>query len=240
MRGELPADVPRWSTRFAHPDPVELFGNVLRGELARAGIRVEGAVVRRRDAPAATPLAEVRTPLSTLLRPVNTDSNNAVADQLFLVLGRELTGRGDRAGGREAVSRALARLGVSDEGLVQVDGSGLSREDRVCARQVTALLQAALSLPAHEAQPFLDSLALAGETGTLEDRMRDSVARGRVRAKTGWISGVSALSGVVESAEGELLLFSILVEYPRVSGLNTRVWKPMQARVCEELVAWHE
>ena len=65
-------------------------------------------------------------------------------------------------------------------------------------------------------------------------------AAGRVRAKTGWIEGASALSGLVEMEDGRRRVFSILVSYPRIQGLNRRVWKPMQDEICGILAGEEE
>lgn len=235
LRGTIPASVRTWSSRFAHPDPVGLFGETLVAALADGGIRVAGSVRRERGRPRGRLLALLRTPIREVLAPINADSNNAVADQLFLMLGERVVGEGSRAGGRRAVESALKRLGVSTDGLEQVDGSGLSRDDRVTARQLTALLDGVLDLDAGIREAFVDSLAVAGESGSLERRMRGTVAAGRVHAKTGWIRGTSALSGYVDTTGGRRLAFSILVAYPDVGGLNTSVWKPMQDAICVEL-----
>jgi D-alanyl-D-alanine carboxypeptidase len=56
-----------------------------------------------------------------------------------------------------------------------------------------------------------------------------------VHAKTGFIGGTSALSGLIDAADGRTLVFSILVEYPNLEGLNRSVWKPMEDAICEEL-----
>ena len=239
VKGSLPAGREPFVATFAHPDPVDYFASVLAGELARAGIQVEGGVVRRRgvelDPERTRTLAELRSSVDELYRPINSDSDNSVADQLFLALGHTLTGEGSRKGGREAVTLALERLGVSAHGLEQVDGSGLSRDDRISPRQVTALLEAVLAGDSREL--LLDSLAVAGESGTLKERMKEEPTRGRVFAKTGWIAGTSALSGVCLSLDGRTLVFSILVDYPpALGGLNTRGFKPMQDELCRLLV----
>jgi D-alanyl-D-alanine carboxypeptidase/D-alanyl-D-alanine-endopeptidase (penicillin-binding protein 4) len=110
---------------------------------------------------------------------------------------------------------------------VQVDGSGLSRDNRVSARQITALLAGVLEQPVGRA--FRDSLAVAGRAGTLEDRLRGTAAEGRVFAKTGWIAGASSLSGVLTTESGLDLVFSILVSYPpELGGLNQHCFKPLQ------------
>ena len=230
VRGRIPADVTEWNGRFAHPDPVELFGNVLRSRLVAAGIAVEGGVQRERGVPAGREIARLASPLAATLAPINTDSNNAVADQVFFATGDAVMGSGTRAGGGAATVLALERLGVPTAGLVQVDGAGLSRDNRVSARQITALVDAVLGLDAETTEAFLDSLAVAGRTGTLERRM--SEIAGEVRAKTGFIGGTSALSGTVTTADGRELVFSILVDYPVVAGLNRDVWKRMQDQIC--------
>ena len=236
VRGRIPKSVSRWSDSFAHPDPVLLFGHALLGALERGGIRVRGGLRRERGAAGGPVLARLCSPLSDLLVPINSHSMNSVADQLFLATGQAVEGAGTREAAARATARALGQLGASAEGLVQIGGSGLSRENRVTARQLTALLAGVWELGGETAEAFLDSLAVAGESGTLEKRMRDSPARGRVRAKTGFIEGTSALSGFAESLGGRRYAFSILVSYPAHGGLNTSCWKPMGDEICERIV----
>lgn len=242
VEGAIPRDVPQWSARFAAPDPVELFGTSLVGALAERKIFVRDGWRRERGRSLAAPyeLARIRTPLADMLVPINTHSNNACADQLFLALGQATSGFGTRAGGGAATARALARLGVPTSELVQVDGSGLSRDNRVSARQITALVDAVLRLDARTARLFASSLATGNESGTLDDRMQRHGVAGRIHAKTGFIAGTSALSGIVDIEGGRPLVFSILVEYPSFDGLNTSCWKPMQDAICFELASWHD
>jgi D-alanyl-D-alanine carboxypeptidase/D-alanyl-D-alanine-endopeptidase (penicillin-binding protein 4) len=235
--GSIPSSVPSWSTRFSVPDPVELFGSVLSGELAQHGIAIHGGVRRAHEQPTGRweELARIETPLLTVIDAMNTDSNNACADQVFFALGHARGGAGTREGGRAAVAKALELLGINANGLVQVDGSGLSRDDRVTARQITALISAVLRQDEATSKAFVDSLAVASESGTLDDRMTDKRLAGRVHAKTGFIAGTSALSGILEAKDGRRLVFSILVEYPNYDGLNRECWKPMEDAICAEL-----
>lgn len=235
IAGTIPRSVPEYEVRFAAPDPVLLFGRAALAALRTQGLRVEGGLERKRGRKAARDLALLTTPLVDLLVPINTHSNNVCADQLFLALGHEFCGGGTREGGARATRMALERLGVPTEGFVQVDGSGLSRDDRVSASMITALIDGVLRLDKRTAQAYVDSLAVGGETGTLEKRRVD----GRVRAKTGFIAGTSALSGLIETREGRTLVFSILVEYPKWEGLNSSCWKPMQDEICKLLGAWN-
>jgi D-alanyl-D-alanine carboxypeptidase/D-alanyl-D-alanine-endopeptidase (penicillin-binding protein 4) len=94
------------------------------------------------------------------------------------------------------------------EGCVLDDGSGLSRENRLTAMAVTELLGL---MDARHGEPWEETLAVAGRDGSLRRRMRGSVAEGRVFAKTGYIRGVSCLSGYVRARSGRRLAFSILM-----------------------------
>lgn len=237
VRGVLPASRDEYVASFSHPDPVALFGAVLLGELQRAGVRLRGDVVRRRGEPRGELLSVLRSPVTDVLQSINADSHNGVSDQLFLTLGHRLLGDGSRAGGRRATATALERLGVPSDGLVQADGSGLSRDNRVSARQLGSLLAAVLALDGPSARLYRDSLAVGGRSGTLEDRFVGTPSAGRVHAKTGWIRGTSALGGLAEALDGRQLVFSILVEYPpEAGGLNTSCFKPMQDELVRILV----
>jgi D-alanyl-D-alanine carboxypeptidase/D-alanyl-D-alanine-endopeptidase (penicillin-binding protein 4) len=240
VQGSIPADVPEWRARFAHPDPVELFGEVVVRGLARRGITIDGRWRRERSAEGGPLVARLASPLAATLVPILRDSDNAIADQVFFATAVAATGAGTREAGRTATAQALRSLGVSSDGLVQVDGSGLSRDDRVCARQLTRLVEAVLARGGEGARLYREALPVAGETGSLDDRMRDSPARGRVRAKTGWIGGTSALCGLVEPHVGPPLVFSILVSYPDLPGLNSACFKPMQDAICETLLDYGE
>lgn len=238
LRGEIPSSVPNWESRFAHPDPILLFERCLQSAFKTGGVSVSGGFVRERGRPPAKTLAVLRTPLTEVLAPINRDSNNAVADQLFFALGHSVGGEGSRAGGARAVVRALETLEVSAKGLVQVDGSGLSRDDRVTAEQLSSLLAGVLQREESLREVFVDSLAVAGRAGSLASRMKSEPALGRVFAKTGWIEGTGSLAGYVDTLGGRRLCFAILVDYPKVSGMNKYCWKPMQDLICADLVRW--
>jgi D-alanyl-D-alanine carboxypeptidase/D-alanyl-D-alanine-endopeptidase (penicillin-binding protein 4) len=229
VRGRVGHGLEEVLAEFSHPDPVQLFGALALDGLQRAGIRVDGTVRRQRGVPEGVRLGELRGSLAECMEAVNAESRNGVADQVFLSLGHVAGGGGTREGGRRAVARALQQLGVPEAGLNQVDGSGLSRANRVSARAVTALLEAVLGADDATAALFRDSLAVAGRKGTLEKRMGGTAADGRVFAKTGWIRGVSCLSGLATPPDRPALVFSILIEYPEaLGGLNTDCFKPLQ------------
>ncbi|MDP9189143.1 MAG: D-alanyl-D-alanine carboxypeptidase, partial [Actinomycetota bacterium] len=92
------------------------------------------------------------------------------------------------------------------------NGSGLSRADRASPSSVGALLSSMLSEEEPVRDAFLDSLAVAGGSGTLARRMRGTAAQGRCIGKTGTLRGVSALSGYCEVTPGRFVVFSILMQ----------------------------
>lgn len=139
------------------------------------------------------------------IRVINRDSDNYLADSLFRDLGGQLQ-----------VQTAMESLGVDPYGFRQVDGSGLSRYNMVQPATLVTLLERMRLVDSQDF--FYQSLPVAGMTGTLRSRFSGTAAQGRVRAKTGTLNGVRALSGYMEAPSGESLVFSILVNQPGQSG----------------------
>ncbi len=152
------------------------------------------------------PIASIASPpVAELVESTNEPSNNFFAEMLLKRLAVEPGSQGTtQAGAREV--RAYARsLGTR---VRAKDGSGIGRKNQASAEQVGKLLAAMLDEPA--ADEFHESLPRAGIEGTLSNRMEGTAAEGRCRAKTGTISGVSALSGYCDLAGGPVV-FSILM-----------------------------
>jgi D-alanyl-D-alanine carboxypeptidase/D-alanyl-D-alanine-endopeptidase (penicillin-binding protein 4) len=101
-----------------------------------------------------------------------------------------------------------AQVGIAPGDVVQTDASGLSRHDLVTPRAVVTLLGFAQKQPWF--LPYYDSLPVAGVDGTLEDRMKNTPAAGRIHAKTGSVEHVRTLSGFAETLGGRRLIFSFL------------------------------
>jgi D-alanyl-D-alanine carboxypeptidase/D-alanyl-D-alanine-endopeptidase (penicillin-binding protein 4) len=115
-------------------------------------------------------------------------------------------------GAAQAVRRVLTGLGV-DPGAGMLDGSGLSARDRLTATALAHVLRLAVTTP--RLRPLLAALPVAGWSGTLAQRYRDPTARagaGLVRAKTGTLTDVSALAGVVHDRDGRLLVFALVAD----------------------------
>jgi D-alanyl-D-alanine carboxypeptidase/D-alanyl-D-alanine-endopeptidase (penicillin-binding protein 4) len=145
-------------------------------------------------------------PLLDILEVVNKRSHNLMAEQVLRAVGRVVVGEGSVPAGARAVAALMEEAG-SNPDLAIMDGSGLSALNRVSARDLIHLLSFMRHSPMWEA--YWHTLPEAGGPGGLR-RMSGTAAQGNLRAKTGTIDSVSALSGYVRAANGELLAFAIM------------------------------
>ena len=141
------------------------------------------------------------TSISDWIKVTNLRSDNAYANVLLNYLG-----------GSESVQQALSTLGIDTNGYRMRDGSGLSRNNLATPRTLVSTLRAMYHGRGHEV--FLASLPVAGISGTLRNRLQQTTAQGTVRAKTGTLRGVKALSGYLDHPEYGTLVFSIITNQP--------------------------
>lgn len=144
-------------------------------------------------------------PLPALITELLSSSDNLTAEALLKELGAR-AGSGTTKDGIAAARTALTKLGVDLASVTMVDGSGLSRADAVPCRTLQRLLQLSAR---PELRPIADGLAVAALRGTLATRFVNTELAGNLRAKTGTLSGVSALAGFVTS--DRLLTFSTVL-----------------------------
>ena len=170
---------------------------VFRDALVRRGVAVAGGSSAGRAPAEVLPLAlDLSASLAVIVREMNRESDNFVAEMLLKELGASMARRGSTVAGATVVREELAAAGVPVAGVLIADGSGLSRLDRLTARALVAILRIGADDPAmHDA--FVTSLAVAGVSGTLKRRLDRRSTRGRVIAKTGTTSVASALAGFV-------------------------------------------
>lgn len=148
-------------------------------------------------------------PLRDALPAMEKPSQNQLAELFFRSMGLARTTVGTPDSARAVVYRQLREWGVTPEREAAVrDGSGLSRHDYLTPRTLVRVLDAMARRP--DFPVFRDALPIAGVDGTIASRMKGTPAQGNVRAKTGTVDKARALSGYVTSADGELLIFSLL------------------------------
>jgi serine-type D-Ala-D-Ala carboxypeptidase/endopeptidase (penicillin-binding protein 4) len=193
-------------------DASELAGWTLKNALADFGVELGGTVRTGDHAGEVQLLAEHKSsPLADVCKISNKPSNNFVAEAIYRTLGGELYGLpGNLAKGSRAIVDYLSAEGVKPGGYRIVNGSGLTHENRITPSDLAVLLRR-IYFDLAVAPDFLASLAIAGIDGTIRNRFLGTDAVGLVRAKTGTLTGVSALSGYVGEKD-DVLVFTIFVE----------------------------
>ena len=214
-------------------NPAHLFVSMLRSSLAAKGVTIAGQSLvidaqGRNNLPLPTnSLVEITSvqspPLSVIAAQTLKPSQNLYTELILRALGKAVAPaavdpeRTTADDGIDAVKAFLRGAGIEPRSqVVQADGSGLSRHDYITANSTVQLLT---YMSTHRyANVFRDALPIAGVDGTLRTRLRGTAAAGNLRAKTGTINGVAALSGYVTTAAGEHLVFSIILNnYPEES-----------------------
>jgi D-alanyl-D-alanine carboxypeptidase/D-alanyl-D-alanine-endopeptidase (penicillin-binding protein 4) len=179
--------------------PAMAAATLFRDALRSAGVDVAGPTRLGKVDDFSVPLGVVESPpLAAMLRYMDRESDNFTAEMLLKQLGAVEGGAGSSAAGAAVVTQTLAAAGVPLAGVRIVDGSGLSRLDRLTANALATLLKACWADPAVK-RWLLAALPVAGVNGTLEGRLRKPPARGNVVAKTGTTNEASALSGYVRT-----------------------------------------
>lgn len=236
VRGTLPLGAEPRKLILAVEEPAEHAARLLKRLLEQRGVKITGVARAQHEPPAfPTPsqiLAEhLSVPLTDSVRVVNKMSENLHAEMLLRAAVRR---KGPWATPDDLFNTAgefFQSVGIEPGEFLFTDGSGLSRRDLVTPQAVVRVLQYAARQP--WAEPFAMSLPVAGEDGTLADRMKKSPAAGRIRAKTGSVERVSALSGYAETLSGKKLVFSIFAN--NHAGKNSDVIRVIDA-ICVAMV----
>jgi D-alanyl-D-alanine carboxypeptidase/D-alanyl-D-alanine-endopeptidase (penicillin-binding protein 4) len=235
VEGRIGTNVAPVSAYKSVEEPALYAASAFREAAQREGITVTGGVAAG-TVPAGARLLHVHEsrPLADLVQDMNKESNNFMAESILKTIGAETAGPpGTTRKGAEAVLKYLAGLGVRTEGIVVADGSGLSPENRLTADALARVLLATYG-DFQAAPEFMASLPIGGIDGTLDHRMIGSPATRKVRAKTGYINGVSSLSGYAWNDGGRLLVFSVLVNR---SGAGVGDVNRSVDRICSALVS---
>ncbi|WP_414550061.1 D-alanyl-D-alanine carboxypeptidase/D-alanyl-D-alanine-endopeptidase [Anabaena sp. CCY 0017] len=214
IQGQMAVDSNSTMRAIAVFDPVQNFLRHFRQTLVKSGITVS-QMSYGTSGKNETELAVIESPpLSELLKETNINSNNLYAEALLRALAIKQpikTNQTTADAGLEVVKSSLTKLGVDPTGYILVDGSGLSRKNLISPQALVQTLQAMVKSP--QAEIFRASLPVAGVSGTLRNRLRDTPAVGIVQAKTGTMTGVVSLSGYVNAPNYQPLAFSIIVNH---------------------------
>ncbi len=216
LSGTMPLDAPVRHLNIGVEEPAEFAAGLLVRLLEARGVKVDGHARARHTADGAISVAAPQTvlaehasvALSDEIRLTNKNSENLHAELLLLLAAHEKSGARNYDDAMKDESDFFRAAGIADGDVVLSDGSGLSRKDLVTPRAVVQLLRYAAAQPWGEL--YRSTLPIAGEDGTLSDRMKNTPAAARIFAKTGTIGHGNTLSGYAATVHGERLLFSIL------------------------------
>jgi serine-type D-Ala-D-Ala carboxypeptidase/endopeptidase (penicillin-binding protein 4) len=218
VRGRVPVGRPSRSWMITVDKPELYAGAVFRAELAKAGVRVAGGTEVLPTPNAGRRLVGVdrSMALSQLMVPFMKLSNNMHAEALTKTMGTQAGHPGNWSEGLSYAKAYLQSTGASMTRVVLVDGSGLTRRNKLTPRALARFLD---KIQDETWWPLLDrALPVAGNSkrmvgGTLRHRMNGTKAADNAHAKTGTLSGVTALTGYVTGADGRRYVFSMLSEY---------------------------
>ncbi len=231
LRGGIPID--HSEVRFYKNivNPALYAGHMLKTFMLQRGFKISGNVAEGTVPEGAKQILEFESqPLWMIIWGMNKFSNNFVADQTLKRLGAEVWGvPGTMDKGIAVMENMLEDIGIPKGFYKIVDGSGLTRETRVTARQVARVLQ--MGYQDFSTSPeFIASLGIGGEDGTMKRRAL-AINESVIRAKTGSLDGVSSLAGYVTSADNELLVFVILLNDPKFKYGKMASWADQAAAV---------
>jgi len=204
------------AVKLSVDEPQVLFSACVEEALLKRGVPRLPATLEA-PGPLRPPVPEplvtlVSPPLSELVKATNKESLNLYAERLGLRFARERSGTEGYATLRTALADELTRRGIPARDLRPVDGSGLSRYNLATARGLARVLFTSLREPYGDA--LVDSLPIAGVDGTLATRPVTPLTAGRIRAKTGTLSGQKCFAGVVDrpgDAEHPRVVFALML-----------------------------
>jgi D-alanyl-D-alanine carboxypeptidase/D-alanyl-D-alanine-endopeptidase (penicillin-binding protein 4) len=196
----------------AYRDPGLAYLFAIRKTFTDQALTVEGGLDPRPPRDTSTKLDTLfvmkSPPLREILPALEKPSQNQIAEILFKTLGLERTGVGTADSGRAVIERQLTDWGIAPTSFAVRDGSGLSRHDYIAPDAIVRVLDVMRKNPSFAV--YRDALPLAGVDGTIANRMRGTAAAGNVHAKTGFVDKARSLSGYVTTANGRVLIFSLL------------------------------
>jgi D-alanyl-D-alanine carboxypeptidase/D-alanyl-D-alanine-endopeptidase (penicillin-binding protein 4) len=235
ISGTMPVGDRGFNEPVAVSHPAELFVALLRQRLEQKGVVVTGqtrvvGVREKANLAAASTVAPVQIaqtespPFSLIAAKTMKPSQNMYTETILWTLGEQLGNKtNSRASsadrGIAVVKEFLYGIGVAADGIIQYDGSGLSRHNLVTPAALVTLYSYMAKQSRYSAA-WLDSLTIGGTDGTLRGRFKGARTNGNVRGKTGTIDQVSALSGYVTTAAGEKMVFSVIVNGVGDNGLR--------------------
>jgi D-alanyl-D-alanine carboxypeptidase/D-alanyl-D-alanine-endopeptidase (penicillin-binding protein 4) len=221
-------------------DPTLYFLNGLKWELVLQGINIYGQLIDADFLCAEEKLSEKKLlfthtspPFKEILTILMKESQNLYAESMVKLLGHHFGKEGSFEEGAKIVKQTLSRFGLEQDSYSYMDGSGLCRYNYISPAHLVKILR---NMYYHRyGEIYRQTLPIAGVDGTIDNRMKRTVAQNNVFAKTGTISNVRCLSGYATTKDGETLVFSTMFNN-FLCGVN--VVMDIQDRICMLLTSF--
>jgi D-alanyl-D-alanine carboxypeptidase/D-alanyl-D-alanine-endopeptidase (penicillin-binding protein 4) len=219
LRGQLPVSKKNFAIKGSIPDPAYLLAFQLDSMIKENNIKTSksASTIRRYQNKNDFKMEKRKTifltrsvPLSDIIKQTNTHSINLFAEHCLIQSGIKLGAQPNTDTSIDSLMSFWTKKGMNTQGMALFDGSGLSHYNAVTPRQLVYLLKF-MKTESEYFDVFYNSMAIAGETGTLKNMFKESVAYGNIRAKSGTVSRAKAYAGYVTSKSGREIAFSMVV-----------------------------
>lgn len=212
-------------------NPTFYFLQLAKESLAKNGIEFDGKVDTLTLHDSTRTIASINHNIQSVINYTNKESYNLGAEMLLRALALKHYGKPASAKeGIKLVDSLITLSGSDPKKYKIVDGSGLSSYNLVSAEMIIGVLKYLYYHRSDVYKKIYDSFPISGIDGTLKNRMKNSPVRGQVHAKTGTISGVSCLSGYVQTKKNHTVAFSIMIQNYNGSSSTAR---KIQDKICE-------
>ena len=236
--GTIPMGVDSFIIRGSVPDPSLLAANLLDAKLKSSGIMTEKGPDKFRltssvkENPCRLRFYTMYSPtLFEIIQQVNLKSHNLFAENLLVMIGKIFRDQGNYESGISVVQGFLESKGINISGMQVYDGSGLSPENKLSSHQLASMLSTIQQ--DHLFPDFIQTLPVAGVSGTLLNFCKNNKAKGKIYAKSGSMSKIKCYAGYALNKKGEWMPFALLINnYAGSSStLNVHVQELMEAIV---------
>jgi serine-type D-Ala-D-Ala carboxypeptidase/endopeptidase (penicillin-binding protein 4) len=236
LQGTIPASKSTFSIKGSMPDPPGYFGKAFASALSGDGILTDYKKYRVYTCEHPAQFSHfvcvdsiVSPSLEEIVYYTNGMSVNLYAECLMKETGKVVAGNGSRQSGEKVIKKYWSQKGVDTAELIMEDGSGLSRNDRISAFQLTKMLCVIRNEGYFDA--FLNSLPVSGLKGAMKGMGKGASIQGRIYCKTGHLSGVRAYSGYIKTGSGKWLCFSLIVNNYEISSgqIHDEIEKVLEA-----------
>ncbi|PIP77223.1 MAG: D-alanyl-D-alanine carboxypeptidase/D-alanyl-D-alanine-endopeptidase [Ignavibacteria bacterium CG22_combo_CG10-13_8_21_14_all_37_15] len=222
-------------TEFFSDPPLKI-AEIVFNKLKAASIIVSGNFKKGETPKSATELTAHAIKLKDYLSVVNKTSDNYLAECLFKIVGAVSSAKeGSAFYAAQTINKFLYDNDIPSEGTKVVDGSGLSRNNKISVGAITGLLEK-IYFDIRYFDTFYNSLSTAGTDGTLRNRMNNSGSDINFRGKTGTLNGASSVSGYLKLANGDDLIISMIFEF---SKKNQNYYRDVEDKIIEKLAGFN-